>query len=281
MFGLSIAQMHLLFILCAFAAFRSISEAAFTEDQLLNLPVGTRFRVTKSPAPIPAKVGPLDESGDLAHLGGFVAKDPKGISNNTFNFLMGGLAVKSIIDVGCGKGVSTNHFHRQGARVLCVEGSHRAVSHTVLPADRVVEHDFALGPWWPEETFDAAWSVEFVEHVGRQHIANYMPIFHKSALIFISGSGFGGSHHVEVKSLLGHTLLFTLRSLVTPCCKVFSPLFSSPSLSTRCMQDGGGSRGWPRRASNTAVICPRKCAKWPWLEETTPAARTRRASSSA
>jgi len=136
--------------------------------------------------------------GDKAHLGGFTNFDPAGVSNNTFNFLVGGLAIKSLVDVGCGKGVSTKYFYDKGVKVLCVEGSHDAVMQSLLPVDKVVEHDFSRGPWWPSQTYDAVWSVEFLEHVGRQYFDNYLPIFYKSALLFVTSSGFGGWHHVEV-----------------------------------------------------------------------------------
>jgi SAM-dependent methyltransferase len=121
-----------------------------------------------------------------------------GLSKNLFNYMMGPLTVKSIVDVGCGKGVSTKEFLDRGARVLCVEGSHDGVTQSLLPSDLIVEHDFSRGPWWPEETFDVAWSVEFLEHVGRPYMLNYMPVFKKSALLFVTSSGFGGWHHVEV-----------------------------------------------------------------------------------
>ena len=62
----------------------------------------------------------------------------------------------------------------------------------------MIEHDFTRGPWWPAETYDAAWSVEFLEHVGRQYMENYLSIFHKCALIFVTASGWGGWHHVEI-----------------------------------------------------------------------------------
>jgi 16S rRNA A1518/A1519 N6-dimethyltransferase RsmA/KsgA/DIM1 with predicted DNA glycosylase/AP lyase activity len=35
--------------------------------------------------------------------------------------MMGGLAIKSLVDVGCGKGVSTKYFYDHGIKVLCVE----------------------------------------------------------------------------------------------------------------------------------------------------------------
>lgn len=137
---------------------------------------------------------------DKIHLGGFTNVDECGISNNTFNFMFGPLGIRSIVDVGCGKGVSTTMFQKLGAKVLCVEGSHDAVTQSLLAPELVVEHDFTRGPWWPEETFDAVWAVEFLEHVGRQYIVNYVPIFRRSALLFLTHSAWGGWHHVEVRT---------------------------------------------------------------------------------
>ena len=76
--------------------------------------------------------------------------------------------VKSLVDVGCGKGVSTSWFVLHGLDfVQCVEGSHDAVSQSIVPNSKkhVVEHDFSRGPWWPDRTVDAAWAVEFTGKV--------------------------------------------------------------------------------------------------------------------
>ena len=66
------------------------------------------------------------------------------------------------------------------------------------PANQVTEHDFSRGPWWPKETYDAAWAVEFLEHVGVNYHFNYISAFRKAALLFVSSSRWGGWHHVEV-----------------------------------------------------------------------------------
>lgn len=110
---------------------------------------------------------------------------------------MQNLTVKSVLDLGCGKGISTSWFAAHDADVLCVEGSSDAVQHSRVPG-KVVEHDFSRGPWWPNKTYDAVWSVEFAEHVGRQLMHNYMPIIDSAALVFITHSMWGGWHHVEV-----------------------------------------------------------------------------------
>ena len=74
------------------------------------------------------------------------------------------LGVKSLVDVGCGRGISTSWFILHGLKyVVCVEGSHDAVSTSLLAGLKnvpegaeyaIVEHDFSRGPWWPEKTVD-------------------------------------------------------------------------------------------------------------------------------
>eukprot|EP00546_Thalassionema_frauenfeldii_P011439 CAMPEP_0178921802 /NCGR_PEP_ID=MMETSP0786-20121207/15772_1 /TAXON_ID=186022 /ORGANISM="Thalassionema frauenfeldii, Strain CCMP 1798" /LENGTH=455 /DNA_ID=CAMNT_0020596039 /DNA_START=189 /DNA_END=1556 /DNA_ORIENTATION=+ len=157
--------------------------------------------------------------GEKSHLGGFTTLDIHGISPFVWRDMMEYFGVKKLLDVGCGRGVSTSWFYMQGVHVQCVEGSHDAIERNILPgivkkADKlgiisnysrsvtaenvIVEHDFSLGPWWPEETVDAVWCVELLEHVSRNFAPNYFAAFKKSALIFASHSTWGGWHHTEV-----------------------------------------------------------------------------------
>jgi len=101
---------------------------------------------------VEVKRGIYGGKGDKKHLGGFTQYDGQGVSPKAWNFLLDYVGVKSIMDVGCGKGVSTLWFHLHGAKVLCLEGSHDAVSQTLLPdpATQVVEHDMSRGPYWPK-----------------------------------------------------------------------------------------------------------------------------------
>ena len=138
--------------------------------------------------------------GDAAHLGGFTQIDHQGISPNVWTKLITDIGVKSFLDVGCGRGISTRWFLEHGAKVLCVEGSHDAVIQSFLPPQYIVEHDYARGPWWPNQTYDVAWSVEFLEHVSRQYLFNYLPTFRRAALVLVTSSRWGGWHHVEIHS---------------------------------------------------------------------------------
>lgn len=138
---------------------------------------------------------------DKAHLGGFTDLDEHGISPAAWHWMMEYIGIHSLIDVGCGRGISTSWFYFHGiSDILCVEGSHDAYENSILPSPQtqMVEHDFSQGPWWPERTYDAVWCVEFLEHVGRNFQKNYIPTFRKAALIFATHSIWGGHHHVEV-----------------------------------------------------------------------------------
>ncbi|KAL7471198.1 hypothetical protein ACHAXS_011500 [Conticribra weissflogii] len=139
--------------------------------------------------------------GDKPHLGGFTSFDPQGVSPTLWKHMVEYLGIKSVLDVGCGRGISTSWFVIHGLEfVQCVEGSHDAVTQSIIPnaQDVVVEHDFSRGPWWPERTVDAVWCVEFTEHVGRNYQLNYYTSFRKAAFIFMTHSNWGGWHHVEV-----------------------------------------------------------------------------------
>lgn len=106
-------------------------------------------------------------NGDKKHLGGFTELDLAGISPAVWRKMLTEFGVHSVLDVGCGRGTSTSWFALHGAKVLCVEGSHDAIEKSMLTdvvPDGVVEHDFSRGPWWPADTYDAAWAVEFLEH---------------------------------------------------------------------------------------------------------------------
>lgn len=108
------------------------------EALLPYLPPGSKYRLYPSPPNLPSVLLSDKEEKDFAkqrafyggkkdkpHLGGFTEYDASGISHNAFNFMMGGLAIKSLVDVGCGKGVSTKYFYDHGIKVLCVEVTKR------------------------------------------------------------------------------------------------------------------------------------------------------------
>lgn len=137
--------------------------------------------------------------GDKKHLGGFTEIDMHGISPAVWKHAVDKWTVQSVLDVGCGRGISTSWFVTHGLRTECVEGSHDAIEQSMVPDKSILtEHDFSRGPWWPGQTFDMVWSVEFLEHVNVQFHYNYISTFRKAAIILCTSSLWGGWHHVEV-----------------------------------------------------------------------------------
>jgi 16S rRNA G1207 methylase RsmC len=69
----------------------------------------------------------------LYYIGGFTEFDNQGISPTLWSHMITHWGVKSLLDVGCGKGVSTSWFVLHGLEfVQCVEGSHDAVTQVRL-----------------------------------------------------------------------------------------------------------------------------------------------------
>eukprot|EP00816_Leptocylindrus_hargravesii_P013428 CAMPEP_0196825542 /NCGR_PEP_ID=MMETSP1362-20130617/93115_1 /TAXON_ID=163516 /ORGANISM="Leptocylindrus danicus, Strain CCMP1856" /LENGTH=176 /DNA_ID=CAMNT_0042205983 /DNA_START=181 /DNA_END=711 /DNA_ORIENTATION=- len=127
------------------------------------------------------------------HLGGFTAYDGADVSPVVWKYMVQKLGVHSILDVECGRGISTSWFASMGLDTLCVEGSHDAMKKTMILKQRnlekmLVEHEFSRGPWWLSRTVEAIWCVEFLEHVGRNYQQNCIPAFRKAALILTTHS---------------------------------------------------------------------------------------------
>lgn len=135
---------------------------------------------------------------DPKHVGGFVTNDTDGWEPKLWQYMIDTLHARSVIDIGCGLGVSTTWFKEHGLDTLCVEGSQEAVQNSLVP-EITVEHDFSIGPWWPEKNYDIVWCVEFIEHVDFHFIEHYIATMMKAKYIFVSHSIWGGWHHTVVK----------------------------------------------------------------------------------
>jgi len=133
------------------------------------------------------------------HLGGWCY----GGDNGTYypimwEYLVNKFNIKSVIDIGCGRGYSTKFFHSLGCDVLGVDGSKIAQNSFLLP-DKFLLHDYNNGKTNLEKKFDLAWSCEFVEHVEQKYIDNYINDIKKCKYLAMTFAGIGqtGHHHVN------------------------------------------------------------------------------------
>jgi len=174
-----------------------------------------------SPAPVPIRGVKTDQSllekreklgyqgkGEPEHVGGFLKNDSNSFEPQLWTWMINILGVSSLIDVGCGVGVSSKWFLDNGVNVTCVEGSPSGVRDSLVP-EIVVEHDYSKGPWWDSNmTYDAAWSCEFLEHIDVDCVANYMATFSRARLVFASHAIWGGWHHVAIRETWWWVQLF-------------------------------------------------------------------------
>ncbi len=129
------------------------------------------------------------------HLGGHLNKTHTDLG--AMLFAKDVLAVRSMIDVGCGPGGQVALAKNLNIASMGIDGDWQVDK----VCDSIYIHDFADGPWkdWYEQGYDLGWSVEFLEHVEEKYLTNFMPIFTKCRYVFVTHAtpGQPGHHHVN------------------------------------------------------------------------------------
>ena len=130
------------------------------------------------------------------HLGGHGNKTH--LDNGALNWAIDNLNIQSYLDVGCGPGGMVELAEQKNLRVLGVDGDHTLERYN---PNNFLIHDFTKGPAPVDQTFDFAWSVEFVEHVYEEYIPNYMSAFQQCNYVLMTYAppGWEGHHHVNLK----------------------------------------------------------------------------------
>lgn len=130
-------------------------------------------------------------------LGGYREKgDDATYYEALWKWLVKELAIKTVIDIGCGDGPSVRFFESLVGfgNVLGVDG---------MPQEHVsiVEHDYTLGKFAPEREYDLAWCSEVVEHIDQQFIPNLLSSITRAKLVLMTHAGPGqqGWHHVNCR----------------------------------------------------------------------------------
>jgi hypothetical protein len=115
----------------------------------------------------------------------------------TLDYIKEKFNIKSMIDIGCGPAGMTEYANYIGIYAIGIDGD------TSLGEKPYVKfHDYVEGPLELNETFDLAYSTEFLEHVEEKFISHFMPSFQKAQYVFVSAApkGQGGYHHVNENS---------------------------------------------------------------------------------
>ena len=139
------------------------------------------------------------KDNSLRHLGGYLIDgDPYTWMPDIWGYLVIKYNLRSVVDIGCGKGHNLSWFKTMNLDICGIEGHPDAIKESVIP-QHVIQHDFSLAPYFPNKKYDLALSTEFVEHVESRYEPNWMAILDSCQYFLMCHAvpGQGGHHHVN------------------------------------------------------------------------------------
>jgi hypothetical protein len=131
------------------------------------------------------------------HLGGHLNKTHT--DDGILDFIKWEYEINSLIDIGCGPGGMSKVCKSKDIDWFGIDGD-----FTVIPKNNSLVHDFSEGSPSIDRRFDAAWSVEFLEHVDEEYVDNFMKVFQLADKMIIATAappGTPGHHHVNCQPL--------------------------------------------------------------------------------
>jgi SAM-dependent methyltransferase len=134
-----------------------------------------------------------------AHLGGNIHGEHGDEATwypDLWRWLVQTRGVRSVLDLGCGDGQSTEFFASLGAHAVGIDG---LIGPDSSPL--VLQHDFTTGPVTLGERYDLVWSCEFLEHLEERYRDNLAPAMQAGDLVLVTHAfpGQGGHHHVNCR----------------------------------------------------------------------------------
>jgi hypothetical protein len=129
------------------------------------------------------------------HLGGnLIGGDADSYEPELWNWLVDKYKVGSVVDLGCGEGVSSRYFREMGVPCLAVDG----LQKNCEVAGFSLVHDFVDGPL-RLFGFDLAWCCEVVEHIEERYLPNLLEAMRGAVVIAMTYAAERGHHHVNMK----------------------------------------------------------------------------------
>jgi len=129
------------------------------------------------------------------HLGGH--ENETHVDDGALTYLINRFNAKSMLDIGCGPGGMVELALSKGLKVLGVDGDDK-VERSDTVKNNIVIHDYAKAPF-TTDVYDLAWSVEFVEHVDKPFMPNFLRTFECCKFVAMTHAlpGQPGHHHVN------------------------------------------------------------------------------------
>ncbi len=142
---------------------------------------------------------PYENVSSLAepHLGGNIREgDPFTHSPKVWDYVMDRFAIKTVLDLCCGLGYSSQYFFNRGRQVIAVDGLKSNIDQAVYPSIAV---DLEKGPVYC--AVDLVHCQEVVEHIEEKFLENLLQSLTCGRFILMTHAtpGQGGYHHVNEK----------------------------------------------------------------------------------
>lgn len=137
-------------------------------------------------------------SPEAEHLGGNIKfGDPYTYTPSAISYVISRFSIQTALDLGSGTGYAADFFHRQGVRVIAVDGLLENINKAVYPT---ILHDFATLP--VQCNVDLVFCQEVVEHVEERHLDNILTSLCCGKIILMTHGvpGQKGHHHVNLQS---------------------------------------------------------------------------------
>jgi SAM-dependent methyltransferase len=144
------------------------------------------------------------------HLGGYIYADethPKGDEATwcpeVWEYLIKQFPVREVIDVGCGEGHALEWFLERGLDAWGIDGVAEAKAAFAARrpeyAHKFVVHDYTKKHYSISLDADLVWCCEFVEHVSKTHMLNFLHTFTHAKVVAMTHAfpGQAGHHHVN------------------------------------------------------------------------------------
>ncbi len=129
------------------------------------------------------------------HLGGHEGETH--IDEGALDYLISKFNIKSMIDIGCGPGGMVELAVTKGLLTSGVDGDDKVIRPDSIK-HYIKIHDYSKESYSPD-WFDLGWSVEFVEHVDKPFMPNFLETFKKCKYVAMTHAmpGQPGHHHVN------------------------------------------------------------------------------------
>jgi SAM-dependent methyltransferase len=132
------------------------------------------------------------------HLGGnFIEGDPATFSPSAWQYLINKFNLKSVLDVGSGRGYAGQWFLEKGLSVVAIDGLHDNVANSIIPS---IEHDLTKAPFL--HVTDFVNCVEVVEHIEEAFLDNLLDTLCSGKILLMTHAipGQDGWHHVNCQN---------------------------------------------------------------------------------